>query len=90
MRKMVTTLAAAMFILSAAPAFPQTQAEKDECLLASKNCADQVDDIYKRIHKLEKEVKKGTRVYSPQELKKLEAKLAETQDMLKMLEKPGH
>ena len=67
-----------------------TPEEKNECLLASKNCANQVDDIYKRIHRLNKEIKKGTKVYTAAELKKLSEKLAETQDLLKTMEKPGH
>jgi hypothetical protein len=91
MKSMSILLAAAILTLSAAPAFPQmSQAQKDECMLASKNCTDQVDDIYKRMHRLDKEVKKGTKVYTPSELKKLQQKLAETQDLLKTMEKPGH
>lgn len=90
MKRIATLTAAAVFMLSAVPAFAQTQSEKDECMLASKNCANQVDDIYKRIHRLDKEIKKGNKVYTADELKKLQAKLAETQEMLKDLEKPGH
>lgn len=83
MKKLALMLTAAVFMLSAVPAFSQmTAEEKNECLLASKNCANQVDDIYKRIHKLDKEVKKGTRVYTPAELKRLQDKLTETQELL--------
>ena len=49
----------------------------------------QVDDINKRVKKLNKEIKKGTRVYSPEELKKLENKLTETQEILRSLELQG-
>jgi uncharacterized membrane protein (DUF106 family) len=48
-----------------------------------------VDDIYKRMHKLDKEIKKGTRVYTPEELNKLQSKLKEAQDILKDLEREG-
>jgi len=90
MKKVAIIMAAAMLTLSAAPAPAQmTQAEKDECLLASKNCTDQVDDIYKRMHRLDKEIKKGRRVYTQAELKKLQDKLTETQELLKAMEKPG-
>jgi hypothetical protein len=90
MKSMSLVLAAAVLTLCAAPAFSQpTQAQKDECMLASKNCTDQVDDIYKRMHRLDKEVKKGKKVYTSAELKKLQDKLAETQDLLKNLERPG-
>ena len=91
MIRKVSMLTAAIFLLSAAPGFSQmTQAEKDECLLASRNCMNQVDDIQKRIKKLDREIKKGTRVYTPEELKRLQDKLTETQQVLKDLERPGH
>lgn len=90
MKKLAIMLSAAIFMFSSVPAFSQmTQAQKDECLLASKNCITQVDDIKKRIHKLDKEIKKGKKVYSPEELKKLEAKLKETQELLDSIEKGG-
>jgi len=90
MKKIVLMLSAAIFMLSAVPAFSEmTKTEKDECLLASKNCTTQVDDIQKRIHKLNKEIKKGTKVYTPAELNKLQDKLKETDEMLRVLEKGG-
>jgi len=90
MKKMGMMLAAAIFMMSSVPAFAEmTQAQKDECLLASKNCTSQVDDIYKRMHKLNKEIKKGTKVYTPEELKKLKDKLQETDDLLKKMEQSG-
>ncbi|HJV33786.1 hypothetical protein [Geomonas sp.] len=79
----------AVFALSSLPALaadvPDTQ--KDECLLAAQNCANQVDDIYARIHKLEKAIKKGDKVYSAAELKALQAKLQEANQLLMTLEK---
>ena len=65
MRKMALMLTAAVLMSSSVTVFAQPDAaDKDECLLASKNCMNQVDDIYKRMHRLEKEIKKGKRVYS--------------------------
>jgi DNA mismatch repair ATPase MutS len=92
MKTVKLLLAAAALMVTTSPAFAaeMTKAEKDECLLASKNCVNQVDDIYKRMHKLDKEIKKGKKVYSAEELKKLEAKLAEARELLKDLEKPGN
>lgn len=90
MKKVTIMLSAAIFMLSSVPAFSQmTQAEKDECLLASKNCMNQVDDIQKRVKKLDKEIKKGTKVYTPEELNKLQQKLKETQLLLDSLERGG-
>ena len=90
MKKTALMLTAAIFMTSAVPAFSQmTQAQKDECLLASKNCMTQVDDIYTRMHKLDKEIKKGNRVYTKEELKRLQDKLTETQEILNSLELHG-
>lgn len=91
MRKMAMVLTAAMLALSSVPSFAQpaqTPTQRDECLLASKNCLTQVDDIRTRIHKLDKEIRKGTRVYSPEELRKLEDKLRETNEILRSIERP--
>jgi flagellar hook-associated protein FlgK len=90
MKRMALMLSVSILMLSAVPAFSQpNQAQKDECLLTAKNCTSQVDDIYKRMHKLDKEIKKGTKVYTPEELNKLQAKLKEAQDILKDLEREG-
>jgi Skp family chaperone for outer membrane proteins len=62
---------------------------KDECLLASKNCMNEVDSIQQRMKKINSEIKKGKKVYSAEELKKLEQKLKEADEILKSLEKPG-
>jgi peptidoglycan hydrolase CwlO-like protein len=66
----------------------QTNA-KDECLLLSKGCMNEVDSIQQKIKKINTEIKKGTKVYSAEELKKLEQKLKEVNAILKSLEKPG-
>jgi peptidoglycan hydrolase CwlO-like protein len=62
---------------------------KDECLLASKGCMNEVDSIQQRMKKINTEIKKGKKVYSAEELKKLNQKLKEANDILKDLEKPG-
>ncbi|ACH37584.1 hypothetical protein Gbem_0555 [Citrifermentans bemidjiense Bem] len=90
MRKTIATLTAVLFIGSATTVFAQaSETQKNECLLASKNCTNQVDDIYKRMQRLDREIKKGKRVYSPEELKQLQQKLTETQELLRDMERPG-
>jgi DNA-binding transcriptional regulator GbsR (MarR family) len=90
MKKIAIALIAGLMLTSAMPAMAQmTKEEKDQCLLASKNCANEVDSLQQRIKKLNKEIKKGTKVYSADELKKLEMKLKEADEILKSLEKPG-
>jgi Skp family chaperone for outer membrane proteins len=59
---------------------------KDECILASKHCMNEVDSLQQRMKKINKEIKKGTKVYSAEELKKLEQKLKEANEILKGLE----
>jgi len=90
MKAFLTVCVSAALLLQAAPGYPQmSPQQKDECMLASRNCTDQVDDIYKRMHRLDSEIRKGTRVYTADELKKLQDKLTETQELLKTLERPG-
>jgi hypothetical protein len=46
---------------------------KDECLLVAKNC--ETDSLQERILRLEHEIKRGTDVYSRDELKEMERQL---------------
>ncbi|AJE04647.1 hypothetical protein [Geobacter pickeringii] len=97
MKKLALLLMTAV-ALSAAPALAQehqmdghqmTKEEKDMCLLASKNCSNEVDSLQKKIKKLNAEIKKGKKVYSADELKKLNDKLKEANDMVDVLMKQG-
>jgi len=56
--------------------------QKDECLLISKKCQTATLSLQEKIQKLHDEINKGEKVYSPEELKKLEQKLKDTQDFL--------
>jgi septal ring factor EnvC (AmiA/AmiB activator) len=90
MKKLAVVVMAALLMSSTVPALAQmTKEEKDQCLLASKNCATEVDSIQKRIKKLQTEIKKGKKVYSAEELKKLEAKLNEVKQLLNEIEEGG-
>ncbi len=62
---------------------------KDECLLVSKGCMNEVDSIQQKLKKINTEIKKGKKVYSAEELKKLEQKLKEANEILDSLSKPG-
>jgi len=46
---------------------------KDECLLVAKNCS--TDSMQERIEKIEHEIKRGTDVYTRDELKEMERQL---------------
>lgn len=86
MRKIAVILLASFAMAATVPAFAQmTKEEKDQCLLASKNCANEVDSLQKKIKKLRAEIKKGKKVYSADELQKLNDKLKEAEDMVDKL-----
>lgn len=90
MKRLAIILVAALLTAATVPAFAQmTKEEKDQCLLASKGCLNEVDSLQQRIKKLSREIKKGTKVYTAEELKTLEQKLKEVNDFLKDLERPG-
>jgi len=89
--KRIAILIMALFTMSVAvPVFAAdaTKEQKDQCLLASKECKTEVDSIQQKIKKLNAEIKKGKKVYSADEIKKLNAKLKEAEDMLDNLMKP--
>jgi septal ring factor EnvC (AmiA/AmiB activator) len=78
-------------LLVASPVFAATEMskeQKDQCLLASKEFRGEVDSIQKKMKKLEGEIKKGKKVYTAEELKKLEMKLEEANKMLDTLLAP--
>jgi hypothetical protein len=54
---------------------PGEQGVKNECLLVARNCGDQRDTILERIDRLQNEIKRGSTVYTNDELNKLQDKL---------------
>ena len=91
MKKLALMLMTAVALAATAPAMAQemTKDEKDMCLLASKNCAGEVDSLQKKMKKLQAEIKKGKKVYSAEELKKLDQKLKEANELADALMKQG-
>ena len=89
MKKIVILLMAAFITSVSVPVFAaDMKSSKDECLLASKDCKNDVDSIQTKIKKLQTEIKKGSKVYSAEEIKKLDAKLKEANELLDNLLKP--
>lgn len=97
MKKFIVT-AMALSLFSAMPALAAqhgtTHKQMDEkcvkeCEMLLKNCAQETDSLQQKIARLNKEIAKGTTVYSVDELKKLESKLKEANLILKnLIEKP--
>jgi len=69
--------------------YDQGQQGKDECLLVSMNCRDSVDTLQQRIQRLDREIGKGTRVYTPEELRRLQIQRDENADLLRSLVEGG-
>ena len=85
MKNIIVVLASLMMAI-AVPAFAQqTNQEQVICNLASKNCQSSAETIQKRIKKMNVEMKKG-KVYSTEDVQKLEQKLKEAQEILDRLE----
>ena len=91
MKKPALMLMAAVVLSATAPVMARemTKEEKDLCLLASRNCAAEVDSLQQKMKKLKAEIKKGKKVYSAEELKKLEQKLKEANELADALMKQG-
>ena len=87
MRKAAVMVLAAFMMAVTVPVYAaeMSKEEKDQCLLASKGCKDEVDSIQKKMKKLQAEIKKGKKVYTAEEIKKLEDKLKEADDLLDAL-----
>jgi len=90
MKKIVLLLA--LLITVAAVTFADEQKveklEKDLCLLYSQNCATRLENIQEKIKRLKGEIQKGERVYTPEELKKLQIKLKDAEETIDLLLRP--
>ena len=97
----VVTAVAAALLLNAATVLaigniegidsePQLTTDKDECLLVSKNCPDEVLSVNQRIDRLNAEINKGTAVYTSEELGVLQNKLDAAFKELQFMKDAGY
>jgi TolA-binding protein len=101
MKAITTKLAVfvAAALISAMPVLAETgvgrgmdsagEVQKDECLLASMNCRESVDSIQQRIDRINREIRKGTNVYTNQELRSLQFQLRDAVQTLEDLTRGG-
>jgi Skp family chaperone for outer membrane proteins len=85
MKKMTLVILSTLTLALAAPAaFSEEKpaTEKNLCILYGQECANRADTIQEKIRKLQTEIEKGARVYSPEELERLKQKLDEVEEML--------
>ncbi|AJY69650.1 hypothetical protein RW64_08530 [Geobacter sulfurreducens] len=90
MKKMISLMAIVSLSLVSLPAFAQASVEqKNDRLPYGKNCPGTIDSLPERISRLEKEIAKGERIYTPEELKKLDRKLTDANFLLRSILKGG-
>ena len=65
------------------------QGQKNECLLVSMNCGNQVDSIQQRIDRIQGELNRGSEVYTPEELKRLNNELEDANRTLEFITTNG-
>ncbi|MBK5274689.1 MAG: hypothetical protein JJE30_06520 [Desulfuromonadales bacterium] len=53
----------------------QIKGQKDECLIVAKNCINDNETVMQRVERLNREINKGTDVYTPEELRILQNQL---------------
>ena len=53
----------------------ELKGQKDECLIVAKNCIGGNENVMKRVERLNREIEKGSAVYTPEELKSLQDQL---------------
>jgi hypothetical protein len=63
--------------------------KKDECLLVAINCGSDYDTLEQRIDRLQKEISKGSSVYTPVELRLLKEKLDNARKTLEFFRYEG-
>lgn len=90
MKKITVSVCAVALVLAAIPAFASVPPEgKHDCLLYGENCPNVHDSLPERIAKLNKEIAKGEKVYTSEELNKLKRKLKQDNETMRALNKPG-
>ncbi|HEY5995605.1 MAG TPA: hypothetical protein VIU29_01225 [Candidatus Deferrimicrobiaceae bacterium] len=81
-RRIFMVMAVLALVAGAAPAAEKKQTEKDLCLLYSEDCSRRALTLQEKIARLQQEIAKGTRTYTPEELRRLEEKLKEAERYL--------
>lgn len=88
MKKSALVIMTAFLVSGAIPALAQEPTKQDQviCNISAKNCLGEAAAIQKRVKKLQSEMQKGKKTYSPEDVQKLEQKLKEAQELLDKIE----
>ena len=91
MKKFTISVFAVVVALNAGAAFASGESQsKNDCLLYGKNCSNVSISLPERIAKLSVEITKGEKVYTPDELKRLELRLNEDNQVMDVLQRGGN
>lgn len=85
MKKVALAVMAAMLMSSAVPVMALTAAEREICLIAAGNCGSKAKELEKEAMMMKKEMQSGKKMYSEEDLKKLDQKIQEALDQIKMM-----
>ncbi len=77
---------AALLTGSTVPAVAQDVQEQALCNISAETCRNLVDNLQKRIRKINAEIRKGNKKYSADDMKKLEQKLKDAMEQLDRME----
>lgn len=83
--RLVLTVACMGLGVAYADNHEMSKTQKDECLLMSQQCKTSALTIQEKIQKLQDEISKGKRVYTKEEIKRLNDKLKDAEQTLDML-----
>ena len=67
----------------------EERTQKDECLLVARSCRTSVDSIQQRIDRLDREISRGSSVYSQEELRSLKYQMMDATRTLEVLLEGG-
>jgi len=83
MKKLTALVMMALMLCSGVPAFSQnTPQDQYLCKVQAGNCLKRADAVQRKMKKIEADIKNGKKTYSAEDLKKIELKLKEVEDML--------
>ncbi len=86
MKKSAILVMAVLLAGVAVPAVAQDVQEQALCNISAETCRNLVDNLQKRIRKINAEIRKGSKRYSADDMKKLEQKLKDAMEQLDKME----
>ena len=82
MKKLVFLVIATLMLNCVAAFAQETPQDQFTCKLQAGNCLKRADSVQRRMKKVDTEIQKNKKVYSAEDLKKIDDKLKEVEQML--------